>query len=1084
MQSLNFRILLITCIFLLLITGNKAISQTPSICINEFMASNTSTLADEDGDYSDWIEIYNPTPYNIDLANWSLTDDKRQIRKWLFPAVTLKKGCYIVVYASGKNRKIAGDELHTNFNLNRNGEYLALYSSSENKMTEFSPFFKSMTADVSHGLWKGEYKDFTVPTPGKDNDPSTGTLPSVPVFSKKHGFYDVPFTLEIYVADPAVKIYYTTNGSFPGVAKGILYSAPISISGTSTIRAVCVKDNQQFGSTVTQTYLFTEDIIRQKNNPAGYPSTWGPFLSIPGTAPADYEMDPEMMADPQFASSVKEALRDLPVISLVTDRNYFFSKTVSADTGGIYIYTGTAQGRGYNWERPVSLEYFDDSESVSLQVNCGIEIQGGEGRRPEKSPKHSFLLKFKSEYGAPKLNFPLFGDNAAQEFNNLILRAGFGNTWIHWSTSERAMAQYLRDRWTKDTFHDMGHPSSHGIFVHLFINGLYWGLYNPSERMDSGFAEAYLGGKDSDFDVIKDYAEAVDGSIAAWNTAISLANAGLADNTSYQRIRGNRPDGTRDPSIEPLVDAVSLADYMILNFYGGNWDWDHHNWVAIRNRVNPKSGFQFFCWDAEHMVEGVTSNLLTENNDKCPSRIFQKMRLNAEFRRMFADRVQKFCLNNGELTPESAAGRWNMRAGEIDKAINAESARWGDYRRDVHRWQTGPYELYTRETFWVPQKKYLLNTFFPGRTNIFLTHLRAAGLFPSINGPAFLINNKPVIQDKISSGSVLTMTCDNGTIYYTTDGSDPVIWNSVPVISPLANQYTGGLSLTESSHIKARVFHNNEWSATTEQFFVVPENFHDLKITEINYHPLPDASGDEAEYEFIEIKNTGSSVLNLGGIKLKEAINYEFSPGTQLLPRKFIVLASGVRSFYNRYGFLPFDEYKGQLNNTGELIIMVSAEKDTLCSIGYDDFKGWPSAADGTGKSLAPIEINPAGDQNNPGLWRQSYLIGGSPGADDVYVVPEGVTKELITVYPGYPNPFSEATKIRYTLNEEAFVQIVIMNSSGKTLATIEDSEKASGYYENEWKVPDLDNGLYLYRIVVHNAKGKNFFTGKLLHIK
>jgi hypothetical protein len=338
MHSLNFRILLITCIFILLSSGNKAISQTPSVRINEFMAVNSGTVADEDGDYSDWIEIYNPTPYNVDLTNWSLTDDKRQIRKWVFPSVTLKKGCYLIVFASGKNRKMPGDELHTNFNLSGTGEYLALYSSSDSKITEFSPFFNAMKADISYGFWNGEYRDLTVPTPGRDNDPSTGTQPSVPVFSKKHGFYDAPFTLEISAADPGVKIYYTTGGKAPDAVKGTLYSTPLTISGTSVIRA-------------------------------------------------------EMLADPKFTSTVKEALLDLPVVSLVTDRNYLFSKTISADTGGIYIYTGTAQGRGYNWERPVSLEYFDDNESVSLQVNCGMEMQGNEGRRPEKSPKNLLRLK-------------------------------------------------------------------------------------------------------------------------------------------------------------------------------------------------------------------------------------------------------------------------------------------------------------------------------------------------------------------------------------------------------------------------------------------------------------------------------------------------------------------------------------------------------------------------------------------------------------------------------------------------------------------------------------------------------------------
>jgi hypothetical protein len=974
--NLRFRNLLIISIFLVINSGYKTFSQTQSVRINEFMALNQSVLADEDGDYSDWIEIYNPTTFNIDLSGWTLTDNKSQIRKWIFPSTTLKKGSYLIVFASGKNRRIDGEELHTNFSLSGSGEYLALINSSGNRVTEFNPYYPAQRADISYGFWNGGLRSFTVPTPGTGNDPSSGTLPAVPDFSVKHGFFSSPFSLGISVADPSIKIYYTTNGSTPDLTRGILYKSPINISTTSTIRAVCVKDNIPFGSPITQTYLFLDDIIHQRNNPAGYPSTWGPFLSIPGVAPADYEMDPEMMADPKFANSVKNALLDLPVISLVTDKNYLFSKTVSADTGGIYIYTGTAEGVGYGWERPVSFEYFDDADSISYQANCGIQIQGNEGRRPEKSPKHSFRLVFRKEYGPAKLNFPVFGEGAVKEFDNIVLRAGFGNTWFHWSPSERSMAQYLRDRWTKDAHLEMGHRSSHGIYVHLFINGMYWGLYNPSERMDSEFAESYFGGNKTDYDVIKDYAQAVDGSPSVWNATIALANAGLADNKAYQRMRGNNPDGTRNPAIEPLVDVVSLADYMLLNFYGGNWDWDHHNWVAIRNRVNPGSGFQFFCWDAEHMIEGVNSNLLSENNDKCPSRIYQKMLQNPEFRRMFADRIQKFCLNNGPLTPSKAAERWETRANQIDQAVIAESARWGDYRRDVHRWQTAPYELYTKETHWTPQREYLLNTYFPNRTDNFIAQLRLAGLFPSINGPVFLIDDKPVIQNIITPGSLLTMTSDKGIICYTTDGSDPVIWGTLPSLSPTSIQYSGPLIMNKSSHIKARVFYNNEWSATTEQYFIIPENFHDLKITEINYHPLDEVVGDDTEFEFIEIKNTGTSTLDLGGIRLTEGIRFEFPPDNQLAPKGFIVLASNIKAFYNRYGFLPNGEYDGQLSNSGEKILLISAANDTLCSIDYQDFNGWPVAPDGTGKSLVPINPDPVGDQNLPDLWRESYAIG------------------------------------------------------------------------------------------------------------
>jgi flagellar hook assembly protein FlgD len=104
--------------------------------------------------------------------------------------------------------------------------------------------------------------------------------------------------------------------------------------------------------------------------------------------------------------------------------------------------------------------------------------------------------------------------------------------------------------------------------------------------------------------------------------------------------------------------------------------------------------------------------------------------------------------------------------------------------------------------------------------------------------------------------------------------------------------------------------------------------------------------------------------------------------------------------------------------------------------------------------------------------------------ANDDYVVPEGKEMSMITIYPNFPNPFREATKIRYTLNENAYVKVIILDFAGKVLVTLEDSEKTSGYYENEWNGSKIDNGLYLYRIVVRNQKNKNTFTGKIFHLK
>ena len=92
------------------------------IFITEFMAVNDDTLEDEDGDFADWIEIYNATLDAVDLGGWHLTDDPVSLDKWAFPAgVELASGEFLLVFASEKDRAVAGSELHTNFALDGNG---------------------------------------------------------------------------------------------------------------------------------------------------------------------------------------------------------------------------------------------------------------------------------------------------------------------------------------------------------------------------------------------------------------------------------------------------------------------------------------------------------------------------------------------------------------------------------------------------------------------------------------------------------------------------------------------------------------------------------------------------------------------------------------------------------------------------------------------------------------------------------------------------------------------------------------------------------------------------------------------------
>ena len=156
----------------------------------------------------------------------------------------------------------------------------------------------------------------------------------------------------------------------------------------------------------------------------------------------------------------------------------------------------------------------------------------------------------------------MFDDaKASESFNTIVLRAGYGNSILHRSSSEREKFQLIRDLWAKQTLMDMGYPSSHVGYVHLYLNGMYWGIYNPTERLDKDFAQLYYGGNEENFDIIKDYIEVVDGNNEAWNAMLSIVNSGLADDENYQRLLGNNPDGTPNLDYPVYLDVVNFIDF-------------------------------------------------------------------------------------------------------------------------------------------------------------------------------------------------------------------------------------------------------------------------------------------------------------------------------------------------------------------------------------------------------------------------------------------------------------------------------------------------------------------------------------------
>ncbi|HOL32232.1 MAG TPA: lamin tail domain-containing protein [Anaerohalosphaeraceae bacterium] len=719
------------------------LDQEGPVVISEFMASNGVTISDGDNQSSDWIELYNMTDAAVNLEGWYLTDDAARLTKWRFPAGSvIQPYSYFLVFASGKNDLLypyidSSGFLHTNFNLNASGGYLALTGPDGQTVVHAYPSYPAQEKDISYGLYRLQNRYFVQPTPLSANSAVYEGLVADTKFSRNRGFYTAPFEVSISCATPGAAIHYTTDGSTPNESSPA-YTGPIAISATTCLRAAAFKPGWRPSNTDTQTYLFIQDVISQ-TAPPGYPAVWNGY-------PADYEMDPDICTNPAYADLIDDALLSLPTVSLVTDKKNLFDPAT-----GLYLNTTM---EGDLWERPVSMEFVDPSGTEkSFQEDCGLRIQGGASRNPNNSPKHSLRLLFKSAYGASKLNYPFFGDDAVDSFDTLVLRADYNNSWIHWDPQQRLRGQYLRDQFARDTQLAMGRMSAHGRFVHLYINGLYWGLYNATERPEASFAASYYGGEKEEWDAFN-AGVVVDGDDAAWKQALSIASAGVSDAAGYA-------------ALSEYVDIPNLIDYMLVNFYGGNQDWGAANWYAAGRKTGTER-FKFFCWDAERTLEDpVAHNVTGVNAANSPAYFYAQLRANPEFRMQFADQAHRHLFNGGLLTPSACIARWMERAGQINTAVIAESARWGDYRRDVH--VRGEAFLYTRNDHWIAEQNRLTGSYFPVRTNTLIQQLRNAGLYPAVDAPTFNINGTYQHGGYVGNPSALTMDVTGTTSYVSTE---------------------------------------------------------------------------------------------------------------------------------------------------------------------------------------------------------------------------------------------------------------------------------------------------------------------------
>lgn len=967
--------------------------------ISEFMAGNDGALiADEDRDFSDWIEVHNPSATTAQLQGYFLTDNPAELRKWAFPSVTLPPGGYLIVFASGKNRTSPGAPLHTNFSLDVGGEYLALIKpDGVTIVSEFGPggtMYPDQNEGVSFGLVGNPPQQgyFTAATPGIANGSGFSGYVKDTKFSVNRGFYASPQTLTISSATPGASIRYTTDGAWPSETAGLLYTAAITVARTMPVRAIAYKPGYRSTNVDTHTYIFVDDVVTQ--TAATTQSTWG-LPALWGSQAPDYGMDPRVTTP--YAPTIRDDLRTVPSLSVVIDVRDMFGPS------GIYANPNSS---GPGWERVTSLELIDPAQpdgSKNFQLNCGIRIQGGAFRGFGLTPKKAFRVLFKDIYGPTKLRYPLFGRGAAQEFDSLTLRME-SNDGYQWDN--RTDVQYARDEFGRRTALDLGIPSARGRYLHLYINGVYWGIYNVVERPDSSFGEQYFGAKKEEWDAISFGAAVNEGSTVPWNTMVSLLSGITSATTetgrtaALMRAQGLNPDGTKNPGWADYINVDNYIDYLLVNWFIGNNDWPHRNYYTGRERdvldapplrgSRTSQGMHFFMWDAE------TSMGINSSNDKTGDTSgvavpYGHLRNSQEFRVRFGDRAYRALFNGGALTPQPCLDRYAAITKDHRAILVPELARWGDQHgtlRTLQQWET--------------EYNDVRNNWLAIRAPAFVSVLKGANLYPQTGSPTFSLRG-----GSVSPTTPVTMTANADRIYYTVDGTDPrLIGGAANPTARVVSFVGAGANVTDPiffsqpTAVKARAFNSGtgEWSPIGEVFFSIdstPANASNLVISEFSYQPgdpSPEekaVSTDGDDFEFIELLNIGAQTIDLTGVSFVGGVSFTFADNTLVTPGNRIVVAKNRAAFSKRYSAvmgsmaLAGEFASGSLSNDGEPIVVSSLRTGLIRDFTYDDQEPWPTAADGDGFSLVLIAPRTNPDANLAANWRSSTVRHGNPGATD-----------------------------------------------------------------------------------------------------
>jgi len=627
------------------------LGQYRHVRINEIMASNKTVFPDLDGDFCDWIEIYNAGDADVDLSGCVVADKNSS---WTIGNRILPKKGFLLIWASGKD--LQGEELHTDFKLKKSGELITLYAPGGKYVIDTIDK-TAFTTDRSYGRspdGSDNWYMFCDPTPGQSNENSKEILLDKPSFSHTGGFYGEPFALKLD-AKPGAAIHYTLDGSEPSRLSP-LYATPIEIRDRA------------------------DDANVYSNIKTGH--TWVPPVGKVSKATvvrAKAYDDAGNVSDVATQTFfVGKNAYTLPVISLASDSDGLFSNET-----GIYVEgrPGDVMGngnnfrfRGFEWERRASLEFFEPGGEIGFSTDVGLRIHGSGST---VMPLKTLSIYARSRYGDSKIKYPIFDDpkflGKTQSFEHLLLKNG--------------------DIMLIGSYDLMGHTLFRDELLHrltgglnmcgqayrpavVFINGEYWGIHNIREHQDEDYLALNYGIDPARAILVKlrwgEY-KSPDGIRAHVDEYLDflgyIQNNDLKQQDKYDYVAKQ-------------ADLENFTDYVISVIYACNTDWMWSNIYAWKmdtyideNAPYGKDGkWRWFLFDMDFgfYLPFAGHNLLADAVANMP--YLGALLENPGFKNRFVNRLAD--LLNSVFLPERVIETVNGMEQKIEPHMREHIDRW------------------------------------------------------------------------------------------------------------------------------------------------------------------------------------------------------------------------------------------------------------------------------------------------------------------------------------------------------------------------------------------------------------------------